>query len=282
MTDVDVECIAQRACEKYPNEKPQLISDNRPQFIAKGFKERIRIAGMTHFRISPHHPQSNGKIERWHKTLKRDAIRVTPPRRSMRHVVSWGTSSSTITPCGCTASSGTSHRATCWPAVPRRFGPNAIRSSMPRARPVASVAPLQGEPRDRTLPSGARKAGIRPPIARACAAASSSARWAPASTHVGLLAQHPFYVTVTLPPSRSRGTSTSRLPSAMAGGGCLGANVIAPDAARTCGRRQRVRDSEKRQFVLLTMAVYRWLPRRKHRDGARTLPASTQKNGPYM
>ena len=30
---------------------------------------------MTHVRTSPYYPQSNGKIERWHKTLKTDAIR---------------------------------------------------------------------------------------------------------------------------------------------------------------------------------------------------------------
>jgi transposase InsO family protein len=79
MTEVDVECIAQRAREKYPGARPRVISDNGPQFIAKDFKEFIRIAGMTHVRISPHYPQSNGKIERWHKTLKGDALRVTPP-----------------------------------------------------------------------------------------------------------------------------------------------------------------------------------------------------------
>ncbi len=79
MTETDVECIVQRACEKFPEAKPRVISDNGPQFIAKDFKEFIRVAGMTHVRISPHYPQSNGKIERWHKTLKQDAIRVTPP-----------------------------------------------------------------------------------------------------------------------------------------------------------------------------------------------------------
>lgn len=79
MTETDVECIVQRACEKHPEARPRIISDNGPQFIAKDFKEFIRIAGMTHVRISPHYPQSNGKIERWHKTLKGDAIRVTPP-----------------------------------------------------------------------------------------------------------------------------------------------------------------------------------------------------------
>nr|WP_240808272.1 DDE-type integrase/transposase/recombinase [Polyangium spumosum] len=79
MTELDVECIAQRAREKYPNERPRIISDNGPQFVAKDFKEFIRIAGMTHVRISVSYPQSNGKIERWHRTLKSDAIRVTPP-----------------------------------------------------------------------------------------------------------------------------------------------------------------------------------------------------------
>ncbi len=56
-----------------------VISDNGPQFIAKNFKEFIRIAGMTHVRTSPYYPQSNGKIERWHKTLKGDCIRVKVP-----------------------------------------------------------------------------------------------------------------------------------------------------------------------------------------------------------
>jgi transposase InsO family protein len=79
MTEVDVECILQRAREQVPDARPRIISDNGPQFVAKDFKEFIRIAGMTHVRISPYYPQSNGKIERWHKTLKGDAIRVTPP-----------------------------------------------------------------------------------------------------------------------------------------------------------------------------------------------------------
>lgn len=34
----------------------------------------IRISGMTHIRISPYYPQSNGKIERWHKSLKGECI----------------------------------------------------------------------------------------------------------------------------------------------------------------------------------------------------------------
>jgi len=80
MTETDVECILVRAHERYPNERPRIISDNGPQFIAKDFKEFIRLTGMTHVRTAPYYPQSNGKIERWHKTLKTDAIRPGQPQ----------------------------------------------------------------------------------------------------------------------------------------------------------------------------------------------------------
>ena len=50
-----------------------------PQFISRDFKEFIRISGMTHVRTSPYYPQSNGKIERWHQTLKVTAIRPQTP-----------------------------------------------------------------------------------------------------------------------------------------------------------------------------------------------------------
>jgi putative transposase len=79
MTEADVECILERARELHPGEKPRIISDNGPQFIAKDFKEYIRIAGMTHVRTAPYYPQSNGKIERYHRTIKGDAIRPGQP-----------------------------------------------------------------------------------------------------------------------------------------------------------------------------------------------------------
>ena len=79
MTEADVEIIIQRAREAFPDARPRVISDNGPQFIAKDFKEFIRIAGMTHVRISPGYPQSNGKIERWHQSLKKECIRPQTP-----------------------------------------------------------------------------------------------------------------------------------------------------------------------------------------------------------
>jgi len=79
MKEADVETILQRAREKYPEARPRLISDNGPQFIARDFKEFIRLAGMTHVRTSPYYPQSNGKLEAWHKTLKITTIRPKQP-----------------------------------------------------------------------------------------------------------------------------------------------------------------------------------------------------------
>lgn len=79
MENSDVQTIIQRAREAYPGTTPRIITDNGPQFIAKDFKEFIRITGMTHVKTSPYYPQSNGKIERWHKTLKGECVRVQVP-----------------------------------------------------------------------------------------------------------------------------------------------------------------------------------------------------------
>jgi putative transposase len=75
MKESEVETIVQRGLEKYPGVKPRIISDNGPQFIARDFKEFIRLTGITHVRTSPYYPQSNGKLERWHKSLKSEGIR---------------------------------------------------------------------------------------------------------------------------------------------------------------------------------------------------------------
>lgn len=80
MTEADVEIILLRAQERYPEASPRIISDNGPQFIAKDFKVLVRQLGMTHVRISPGYPQSNGKLERYHRTLKTDSIRLRPLR----------------------------------------------------------------------------------------------------------------------------------------------------------------------------------------------------------
>jgi putative transposase len=50
--------------------KPRLLSDNGPSYIAGELAEWIEDNGMSHVRGAPLHPQTQGKIERWHQTLK--------------------------------------------------------------------------------------------------------------------------------------------------------------------------------------------------------------------
>jgi len=71
--------VLQRARERFPEARPRIISDNGPQFIAKDFKQFIRLSGMTHVRTSPYYPQSNGKLERWHQSAKVECIRPKTP-----------------------------------------------------------------------------------------------------------------------------------------------------------------------------------------------------------
>ena len=79
MTEKDIELILQRAKELFPEARPRIISDNGPQFIAKEFKIFVRQSGMTHVRTSLYYPQSNGKLERYHKTIKTECIRPKTP-----------------------------------------------------------------------------------------------------------------------------------------------------------------------------------------------------------
>jgi putative transposase len=79
MREADAEIVIQRAREAYPVARPRIISDNGPQFVAKDFKEFIRLWQSSHVLCSPYYPQSNGKLERYHRTLKEHAIRPKTP-----------------------------------------------------------------------------------------------------------------------------------------------------------------------------------------------------------
>lgn len=50
--------------------KPRLLSDNGSSYIAADLAEYLEDKGMKHIRGAPMHPQTQGKIERWHQTLK--------------------------------------------------------------------------------------------------------------------------------------------------------------------------------------------------------------------
>ena len=51
-------------------QRPRLLSDNGPCYIAGDLADWLKDQGMDHTRGTPSHPQTQGKIERWHQTLK--------------------------------------------------------------------------------------------------------------------------------------------------------------------------------------------------------------------
>ncbi len=50
--------------------KPRLLSDNGSSYVSADLAEWLQDKGMKHSRGAPYHPQTQGKIERWHQTLK--------------------------------------------------------------------------------------------------------------------------------------------------------------------------------------------------------------------
>lgn len=75
MEELDVEITLVKALEKFPGPKPRIISDNGSQFISRDFAEYLKLEGLKHIRTSVNYPQSNGKIERYHRTLSEECLR---------------------------------------------------------------------------------------------------------------------------------------------------------------------------------------------------------------
>ena len=81
MESFDAYMVLFKACERWlPHTEinPRVISDNGSQFLTKEYKQVLHEFEMTHVRTSVNHPQSNGKMERFHKTIKIDCIRQLP------------------------------------------------------------------------------------------------------------------------------------------------------------------------------------------------------------
>ena len=50
--------------------RPRLLSDNGPAYVSKDLREYLAERGMTHIRGKPYHPQTQGEIERYHRSMK--------------------------------------------------------------------------------------------------------------------------------------------------------------------------------------------------------------------
>lgn len=73
MTGEDFVEVLEEACLKIKVEKskmPNLVSDRGPALVSNDLANYLEQKGIYHILASPYHPQTNGKIERYHKSLK--------------------------------------------------------------------------------------------------------------------------------------------------------------------------------------------------------------------
>jgi len=76
MEGINAEVLVAETKELYPEAKnPRLISDNGSQFISKDFAELLAFLELGHTLTSANHPQSNGKLERFYRTIKTEHVR---------------------------------------------------------------------------------------------------------------------------------------------------------------------------------------------------------------
>jgi putative transposase len=108
--------------------RPRLLSDNGSSYVADDLARWLKYKGMQHVRGAPYHPQTQGKIERWHQTLKNRILldNYYLPGDLERQ---YGPSSNTTITSVTTRASTTSRQPMSTSAGPRQSLQNATASS---------------------------------------------------------------------------------------------------------------------------------------------------------
>ena len=71
--EVVQEAVDRTGMDQVPvNDRTRLLSDNGPGYVSRAFRDYLGMVGIRHILATPLHPQTSGKLERYHQTLKRD------------------------------------------------------------------------------------------------------------------------------------------------------------------------------------------------------------------
>ena len=77
LIEVVQEALDATGMDRVPvRDRTRLLSDNGPGDVSRAFRKYLKLVGVRHILASPFHPQTNGKLERYHRTLKADVNQV--------------------------------------------------------------------------------------------------------------------------------------------------------------------------------------------------------------
>ena len=57
-------------------DRTRLLSDNGSGYVSRAFRDYLSLVGIRHIRAAPYHPQTNGKLERYHQSIKQEVNQV--------------------------------------------------------------------------------------------------------------------------------------------------------------------------------------------------------------
>ena len=57
-------------------DRTRLLSDNGSGYVSRAFRDYLNLVGIRHIRAAPYHPQTNGKLERYHQSIKQEVNQV--------------------------------------------------------------------------------------------------------------------------------------------------------------------------------------------------------------
>ena len=79
LTDDAMALVLRQALDRTPGATPEIVTDNGPEFVGRDFLLACKAESLKHIRTRVHHPQSNGRLERYHRTFREEGWRGEQP-----------------------------------------------------------------------------------------------------------------------------------------------------------------------------------------------------------
>lgn len=80
VTGQEMSLVLQEALDRTPGATPEVVTDHGPEFVNRDFERVIRERALRGIRTRVHHPQSNGRVERYHRSVREEAVGDPAPQ----------------------------------------------------------------------------------------------------------------------------------------------------------------------------------------------------------